>query len=96
MENLETLMGKYGEEGDKLVYRVLDSGSPFPESFFKDFIEMLSHYNEQAKSYTRHIDPEIKGPLEIPITNMNPEILKAYSKILFESKSYLPKLKNEV
>ena len=26
MENLSTLMGKYGEEGDKLLYRVLNSG----------------------------------------------------------------------
>ena len=26
MENSETLLGKYGEEGDKLVFRILDSG----------------------------------------------------------------------
>lgn len=26
MENLETLMGKYGEEGDKLLFRILNSG----------------------------------------------------------------------
>ncbi len=26
MENLSTLMGKYGEEGDKLLYRILNSG----------------------------------------------------------------------
>ena len=26
MENLSTLMGKYGEEGDKLLFRILDSG----------------------------------------------------------------------
>jgi histidyl-tRNA synthetase len=26
LENLETLLGKYGEEGDKLLYRVLNSG----------------------------------------------------------------------
>ena len=30
MENTETLMGKYGEEGDRLIFKVLDSG---------DFIE---------------------------------------------------------
>jgi histidyl-tRNA synthetase len=27
MENLSTLLGKYGEEGDKLLYRVLNSGN---------------------------------------------------------------------
>ena len=26
MENLSTLMGKYGEEGDKLIFKILDSG----------------------------------------------------------------------
>ena len=26
MENLSTLLGKYGEEGDKLLFRVLNSG----------------------------------------------------------------------
>ena len=26
MENLSTLMGKYGEEGDRLIFRILNSG----------------------------------------------------------------------
>ena len=26
MENLTTLMGKYGEEGDKLLFKILNSG----------------------------------------------------------------------
>ena len=29
MENLSTLLGKYGDEGDKLLYRVLNSGDAF-------------------------------------------------------------------
>src|SRR6188508_2962645 len=29
MENLSTLEGKYGEEGDKLLYRIINSGNPF-------------------------------------------------------------------
>ena len=28
MENMETLLGKYGDEGDKLIFRVLDNGDP--------------------------------------------------------------------
>ena len=35
MENIETLMGKYGEEGDKLIFRILESGDSFPASFFE-------------------------------------------------------------
>src|SRR5258708_39941423 len=26
MENMETLMGKYGEEGDKLIFKILNNG----------------------------------------------------------------------
>ena len=33
MENLSTLLGKYGEEGDKLLFKVLNSGD-----FFKKII----------------------------------------------------------
>ena len=28
-ENLSTLLGKYGEEGDKLLFRILNSGDAF-------------------------------------------------------------------
>src|SRR5574344_81522 len=31
MENLSTLLGKYGDEGDKLLYRILNSGDAFAE-----------------------------------------------------------------
>ena len=35
MENLSTLLGKYGEEGDKLLYRILNSGDAFAEVDFQ-------------------------------------------------------------
>lgn len=31
MENVETLTGKYGDEGDKLIFRILDSGDYLKE-----------------------------------------------------------------
>ena len=34
MENLSTLLGKYGEEGDKLLYRILNSGDAFAGADF--------------------------------------------------------------
>lgn len=34
-ENLETLMGKYGEEGDKLIFRILNNGLERPEKHDK-------------------------------------------------------------
>src|ERR1700694_1628372 len=30
MENLDTLMGKYGEEGDKLIFKILNNGLDHP------------------------------------------------------------------
>src|SRR4051812_25358057 len=30
MENLETLMGKYGDEGDKLIFKILNNGLENP------------------------------------------------------------------
>lgn len=38
MENLSTLMGKYGEEGDKLLFKILDSGD-FLRGVDRDLIE---------------------------------------------------------
>ena len=35
MENLETLMGKYGEEGDKLIFKELNNGLSNPKNLDK-------------------------------------------------------------
>jgi histidyl-tRNA synthetase len=35
MENLETLMGKYGDEGDKLIFKILNNGLGDPKNFEK-------------------------------------------------------------
>ncbi len=38
MENLETLMGKYGEEGDKLIFKILNNGINNPKNIDKSKI----------------------------------------------------------
>jgi histidyl-tRNA synthetase len=48
MENLETLMGKYGEEGDKLIFKILNNGLDNPakqEQIKKDFEKVLAGKN---------------------------------------------------
>lgn len=35
MENIETLMGKYGEEGDKLIFKILNNGLNDPKNIGK-------------------------------------------------------------
>lgn len=50
MENLETLMGKYGDEGDKLIFKILNNGLDNPvkiESARKYFETILAGKNEK-------------------------------------------------
>lgn len=42
MENLSTLLGKYGDEGDKLLFRVLNSGDAFGGINFNEYIDEVS------------------------------------------------------
>lgn len=39
MENLSVLMGKYGEEGDKLLFKILNSGDFLSKTNSSDFAE---------------------------------------------------------
>lgn len=43
MENLDTLMGKYGEEGDKLIFKILNNGldNPAKQQTTKDEFEKI-------------------------------------------------------
>ena len=50
MENLETLMGKYGDEGDKLIFKILNNGLDNPakrENAIKDFENILAGKNDK-------------------------------------------------
>ena len=56
MENLSTLMGKYGEEGDKLLFKILNSGdfiSKVSEEAFKekDSVKLTSQISEKGLRY---------------------------------------------
>jgi len=50
LENLETLMGKYGDEGDKLIFKILNNGLDNPlkkEEIQKGFNKILEGKNEK-------------------------------------------------
>src|SRR6186997_1895927 len=59
MENLDTLMGKYGEEGDKLIFKILNNGldNPTKEQQAREEFEKLldgkntKHITERALKY---------------------------------------------
>ena len=60
-ENLETLMGKYGEEGDRLIFKILRSGD-----FFSKVDENLVQ-KENAKSLgTKIADKALRYDLTVP------------------------------
>ena len=64
MENLETLMGKYGEEGDKLIFKILNNGLDNPakeKQVREDFEKVLQGKN--AKGITERA---LKYDLTIP------------------------------
>jgi len=51
MENMETLMGKYGNEGDKLIFRILNNGLDNPakqEQARQDFEQVLAGKNSKG------------------------------------------------
>ncbi len=51
MENVETLMGKYGEEGDKLIFKILNNGLDNPQkkaSIEEGFDKVLAGKNSTA------------------------------------------------
>ena len=52
MENLSTLLGKYGEEGDKLLFRILNSGDAFSKIKYDEYrVEGTEDgYNSKALS----------------------------------------------
>ena len=51
MENLDTLMGKYGDEGDKLIFKILNNGLDNPDKHQQaneDFEKILSGKNTKG------------------------------------------------
>ncbi len=64
MENLETLMGKYGEEGDKLIFKILNNGLDNPqkkEQTLQGFDKIL-----EGKSNSNITERALRYDLTIP------------------------------
>ena len=61
MENLSTLMGKYGEEGDKLLFKILNSGD-----FLKGVDRALIDNNDTARLAAKLCDRGLRYDLTVP------------------------------
>ncbi len=58
MENLETLTGKYGEEGDKLIFKILNSGEHTSLKKLSNFFDRTKEYADELGDgdYSKIID----------------------------------------
>ncbi|MCH5318978.1 MAG: histidine--tRNA ligase [Paramuribaculum sp.] len=61
MENLSTLMGKYGEEGDKLLFKILNSGN-----WMKDLTPADVESGEYAKLTSKVSEKGLRYDLTVP------------------------------
>ncbi len=80
MENLSTLMGKYGEEGDRLIFRILNSGD-FPSKVADD----LWQSKDALKLSARLSEKALRYDLTVPFARF---VVQHQHKITFPFKRY--------
>ena len=78
MENLSTLLGKYGEEGDKLLFKILNSG----DSFVGVDASMLNNSNALS---VRVCEKGLKYDLTVPFARY---VVQHQNEIVFPFKRY--------
>lgn len=83
MENLETLMGKYGEEGDKLIFKILNNGLSDPKNTdkAKEGFEKLM----EGKNSPLLTERALKYDLTIPFARF---VAMNYGQLTFPYKRY--------
>jgi len=80
MENLSTLMGKYGEEGDKLLFKILNSGD-FLKSVSKEALEAA----ESNKVQSSISEKGLRYDLTVPFARF---VVQHRNEIVFPFKRY--------
>ncbi len=80
MENLSTLMGKYGEEGDKLLFKILNSGD-----FFSDVSDSELMERNTARLAARMCEKGLRYDLTVPFARF---VVQHRNEITFPFKRY--------
>jgi histidyl-tRNA synthetase len=83
MENLDTLMGKYGEEGDKLIFKILNNGLDNPakhDAALQEFEKVL-----QGKNTKGITERALKYDLTIPFARY---VAMNHGQLTFPFKRY--------
>jgi len=91
MENLSTLMGKYGEEGDKLLFKILNSGN-YLEGFelqisgIQNPASRIQHPGSGIQDLTRHISEKgLRYDLTVPFARY---VVQHQHELTFPFKRY--------
>ncbi|HKK81146.1 MAG TPA: ATP phosphoribosyltransferase regulatory subunit, partial [Prolixibacteraceae bacterium] len=80
MENLSTLMGKYGEEGDKLLFKILNSGD-----FMKKVPADLLSEPDSAKTTNKISEKGLRYDLTVPFARF---VVQNRNDLTFPFKRY--------
>lgn len=80
MENLSTLMGKYGEEGDKLLFKILNSGDCFSGISEEELME-----KNPVKFAARACEKGLRYDLTVPFARF---VVQHRNEISFPFKRY--------
>ena len=84
MENLSTLLGKYGDEGDKLLFRILNSGDAFSGVDFGDFALEDGKCNSKALSL-KVCEKGLRYDLTVPFARF---VVQHQNELSFPFKRY--------
>lgn len=80
MENLSTLMGKYGDEGDKLLFKILNSGN-----FLSDVTEQELQEKNLPRLTNKISEKGLRYDLTVPFARF---VVQHQSEIVFPFKRY--------
>ena len=84
MENLSTLLGKYGDEGDKLLFRILNSGDAFSGIDYESFRTEGDAYNSKALSL-KVCEKGLRYDLTVPFARF---VVQHQNEVSFPFKRY--------
>ncbi len=80
MENLSSLLGKYGEEGDKLLFKILNSGD-----YLTKVDDALLHGKDSLRLSTQISEKGLRYDLTVPLARF---VVQHRNEIVFPFKRY--------
>ena len=82
-ENTSTLMGKYGEEGDRLIFKILNSGD-YLDGYNKNLIKSIKAALKNFKVFVKKNDNQVDNDFFSNFEQEFPDILRRDKNIKFD------------